>query len=96
MIETQLASVLIDHVQSRAVVIVNDPCPPVAVNADGALLTPTWHLSAVGALSEVWVELQPAARQASAKAGAAARAVEPARHRDLPAFPSQSPRQIRV
>jgi len=52
-IEIQPASVLIDQVQSRAVVIVNDPCPPVAVNADGALLTPSWHLSAVGAFSEV-------------------------------------------
>ena len=50
---TQLASLLIDHVQSRAVVIASEPCPPVAVKADGTLLTLTWHLSAVGALREV-------------------------------------------
>src|SRR3954449_8807282 len=65
-IETQVASVAIDQVQSRAAVTAIAPCPPVAVKADGALLAVTWHLSAVGALTDVWVELQPEKRQASA------------------------------
>jgi hypothetical protein len=56
-----------DHVQSRAVTIDSYPCPPVAGKAAGAPLTLTWHLSAVGALREVCVELHPTARQARAK-----------------------------
>ena len=52
---------LIDHVQSRAVVIASDPDPPLAENADGELLAATWHLSAVGAFSDVWVELHATA-----------------------------------
>jgi hypothetical protein len=58
-IDTQFASVLIDHVQSRDVAIVSDPCPPDAENDVGTLLTLTWHLSAVGAVSDVVVLLQP-------------------------------------
>jgi hypothetical protein len=57
-----------DHVQSRAVVIAREPWPPPAANADGELLALTWHLSAEGALSDVWVELHAAVRQASATA----------------------------
>ena len=45
---TQFASVLIDHVQSRDVAIVSDPCPPPDENDVGELLALTWHLSAVG------------------------------------------------
>src|SRR4051794_6802941 len=72
--DTQVAADVTDHVQSRAVVIASDPWPPAAANADGALLTLTWHLSPVGALSEVCVELQLAAASASATAATAARA----------------------
>lgn len=67
-IETQAALVLIDHVQSREVATVSDPWPPLAVNDVGALLTLTWHLSAVGDVIEVVVLLQPPARLARAKA----------------------------
>ena len=74
-----MASVVIDHVQSREVVMVNEPGPPVAVKADGALLAVTWHLLSVGALREVCVELQAGARQASASTDveASARSREP-------------------
>jgi hypothetical protein len=64
--EIQLACVLIDHVQSREVVMVNEPEPPAEVKVDGTLLAVTWHLLSVGALTEVCVELQAGARQASA------------------------------
>jgi hypothetical protein len=40
-IDTQFDSVLIDHVQSRDVAIVSDPCPPAGENDVGALLTLT-------------------------------------------------------
>lgn len=59
-IETQLASVLTDHVQSRDVAIVRDPRPPDDENDVGAPPTLTWHLSpvlAVGAVSDVVVLL---------------------------------------
>jgi len=72
-IDTQFASVLIDHVQSRAVVIVTDPWPPDAENDVGALLTLTWHLSTVGAVSDVVVLLHPPAKPAPATASATTR-----------------------
>jgi hypothetical protein len=56
--DTQLASTATDQVQSRGAVIASDPGPPFAANADGTLLALTWHLSALGALTEVSVELQ--------------------------------------
>jgi hypothetical protein len=96
-IEIQAASVVIDHVQSREVVMVKEPEPPVAVKADGALLAVTWHLLSVGALREVCVELQAGARQASASTDVEtnARSREPMSF--LPGVqPSQVPRQIRV
>ena len=68
--ETQLASVATDHVQSREVAIVSDPCPPVAVNAEGALLTLTWHLSEEGAVIEVVVLLHAAPAHDAATARA--------------------------
>jgi hypothetical protein len=52
-IDTQFASVLIDHVQSRAVAIVTDPCPPDDENDVGALATLTWHLAAVAGVGAV-------------------------------------------
>ena len=61
-IDTQFASVLIDHVQSRAVAIVTDPCPPDDENDVGALATITWHLPAVagvGAVVDVVVLVHP-------------------------------------
>jgi hypothetical protein len=57
-------------VQSRAVAIVSDPCPPDAENDAGALLTLTWHLSALGAVSDVVVLLH--AREAAAPASPSA------------------------
>jgi hypothetical protein len=57
-IDTQVASVLIDHVQSRDVAIASDPWPPAAAKDDGEVLTLTWHLSAVGDVSDVVVLLQ--------------------------------------
>jgi hypothetical protein len=63
--DTQLASTATDHVQSRAAVIASEPEPPFAVNADGAVLAVTWHLSAVGALTDVCVELQADAQAAA-------------------------------
>jgi hypothetical protein len=92
-IDTQLASVLIDHVQSRAVVIATAPGPPVAVKVDGALLTLTWHLSAVGAAMDVWVELHAEIRQASAGRQVAASARKRQRMRYLPGVDrTQAPR----
>jgi hypothetical protein len=73
-IDTQVASVLIDHVQSRDVAIVSDPFPPAAVNPVVELLTLTWHLSAVGAVSDVVVLLQPTAKERVAPATASATA----------------------
>jgi len=71
-IDTQVASVLIDHVQSRAVAMVSDPFPPAAVNDVGELVTLTWHLSAVGAVRDVVVLLQPKEKVAPASASATA------------------------
>jgi hypothetical protein len=95
--DTQLASVVIDHVQSRAVVIASEPGPPAAENADGTLLTATWHLSAVGALTDVWVELQPDARQASATTDVATSARNRQWMRSISGIPiaSASPDQSR-
>jgi hypothetical protein len=70
-IDTQFASVLIDHVQSRDVAIVSDPFPPAAVNDVGALLTLIWHLSAVGAVSDVVVLLHPKELAATTASGTA-------------------------
>lgn len=96
-IEIQFASVVIDHVQSREVVMVNEPEPPVAVKADGALLAVTWHLLSVGALTEVCVELQAGARQASASTHVDVNVRSSERMRYLPGVqPTQAPRQIRV
>ena len=67
-IETQAALLVIDQVQSRDVATVSDPWPPLAANDVGALLTLTWHLSALGEVSEVVVLLQPPARLAMANA----------------------------
>jgi hypothetical protein len=96
-IEIHAASVVIDQVQSRAVVMVNEPEPPVEVNVDGALLAVTWHLLSVGALTEVCAELQAGARQASASADVEANAPSREPMSFLPGVqPSQAPRQIRV
>ena len=79
---TQFASVLIDHVQSRDVAIVSDPCPPADENDAGALLALTWHLSAVGtvgAVSDVVVLLQ--ARETAALATPSAIRTSGIRHR---------------
>lgn len=40
-IDSHGASLLIDQVQSRSVAIVSEPCPPVAANVEGELLTLT-------------------------------------------------------
>jgi len=71
-IDSHGASVLIDHVQSRAVVMESEPCPPVAAKAVGELLTLTEHLSTVGAVSDVVVLLQ--ARNVAAPDKASAQA----------------------
>jgi hypothetical protein len=72
-IDTQFASVLIDHVQSRAVAIVTDPCPPDDENDVGLLETLTRHLSAVagvGAVSAVVVLVHPKEKPEAATASA--------------------------
>jgi hypothetical protein len=61
---------VIDHVQSRDVAIVSDPCPPFAANDDGALLTLTWHLFEEGAVIDVVVLLHAATTHAAAPAKA--------------------------
>jgi hypothetical protein len=53
LIAIQLALVPIVHVQSRAAAIVTVPLPPVAPNDEGALLTPIWHLSDEGDVTDV-------------------------------------------
>ena len=70
MIDTHGASAAIDHEQSRDVEIVTEPTPPAAPKDEGPLLTETWHLSVVGATTDVDDELQRAASipHASAKA----------------------------
>ena len=77
-IDTQFASDLIDHVQSREVAMASDPWPPDAANDEGALLTLTWHLSAVGAVSDVDVLLH--AREMAAPAMASAMTTSWIRH----------------
>jgi hypothetical protein len=72
-IDTQFASVLIDHVQSRPAAIVTDPWPPEDENDVGAPVTLTWHLSAVagvGAVSVVVVLVHPRQRPEAASASA--------------------------
>src|SRR5256885_504151 len=64
--DTQLASTVTDHVQSRGAVIASEPGPPFAVNADGTLLALTWHLSVLGALTDVCAELHAEPRHATA------------------------------
>jgi hypothetical protein len=76
-----------DQVQSRAVVMDSEPCPPAAANADGELLALTWHLSAVGALIDVCVELQ-AARETRATACTARADIR----QRIPRYLPQSPR----
>ena len=44
--------------QSRAVVTLTVPVPPVAVNDDVEFVTETWHRSDVGAVVDVSAELQ--------------------------------------
>jgi len=46
-------------VQSRAVVMVSVPCPPVAGNADGAAATVTAQRSAEGEVTDVSVLVHP-------------------------------------
>jgi hypothetical protein len=59
--------------------MVTDPWPPDAANDEGVLLTLTWHLSAVGAVSDVLVLLH--ARDTAAQAIASAIATYWIRHR---------------
>src|SRR5207237_1181729 len=63
-IATQLASVVIDQVQSRVVTIVTAPCPPAAAKVDGALVALTEHRSAVGAVTDVSALVHAIARAA--------------------------------
>ena len=49
------------HAQSRAAAIESVPLPPVAVNDVGTIVTPIWHLSAVGDTTEVSVDVHAAA-----------------------------------
>jgi hypothetical protein len=61
--------VLIDQVQSRDVEMVSEPWPPLGPNDAGALVATTWHLSDVGAVSDVLVLLHAAvAHMAAASA----------------------------
>jgi len=53
LIAIQLAFVSIDQVQSRAAAMVTVPLPPLAPNDEGALLTPIWHLSDEGDVTDV-------------------------------------------
>jgi hypothetical protein len=77
-IATQVASLAIDHVQSRAVVIVKDPCPPGGGNDDGLVVTVTSHrlAAADGAVIDVSVLVQAADTSASDAASVAARRVK--------------------
>src|SRR5690349_11724523 len=65
---TQVESVVADHVQSRAVVIVSEPCPPLEVNDNGAAATLIAQRSAEGAVTLVSVFVQRAAASAAAAA----------------------------
>ncbi len=60
-IVTQATFAATDHAQSRAAVTDSVPFPPLAVNAPGAGVAETWHLSPVGAVMEVLVAVQAAA-----------------------------------
>jgi hypothetical protein len=52
-------------VQSRVVVTVTVPVPPLAGIVDGELSTVTWHLADEGAVTDRSAELQAAAPNAS-------------------------------
>jgi hypothetical protein len=69
--DTQPASTLADHVQSRGADIVSDPLPPVEPNEVGDPLAETWHLDDVGAVTEV-SELVQAAQVAATSAATGA------------------------
>lgn len=73
-IETHAASVATDHVQSRVVVIVTDPCPPGAGNDGGVGVAVTWQRppASLGAVIDVSVWLQEAAVNAPVTATTAA------------------------
>ena len=74
--ETHAASVATDHVQSRVVLIVTDPCPPGGGNDGGVVVADTWQrlLAASGAVIDVSVWLHAAAKNAPAAAASAAMA----------------------
>jgi hypothetical protein len=59
-----------DHAQSRAVVTDTVPLPPEASNDPGALVAATSHLSVVGEVTEVLVDVHAAAAAAHASAAA--------------------------
>jgi hypothetical protein len=74
----------------------SEPWPPVAANDKGTLLTLTWHLSTVGAVSDVVVLLH--ARRVAAPESPSANATFRSRHRiKSPEAPNAcaSPRQRR-
>ena len=62
--------------QSRDVEIVTAPVPPSAGKTEGEPLALIWHLSAVGAISDVSDELQPASTATTMKASAARRPLQ--------------------
>ena len=70
LIETQFASLVIDHEQSRAAEITSEPAPPVAENEEGLLAAVTAHLSAVGDVTEVSADVHAAPQIAAAAANA--------------------------
>src|ERR1700704_5789588 len=77
-IDTQLALVLTDHVQSRVVVTARVPGPPPGGNNDGVVSAPIWHFWADGDTIAVEVSVEvhagvPAAARASARIGRRAR-----------------------
>jgi len=63
--DTHAAALAASHVQSRVVVTLSVPVPPVAGTVDGELSTVTWHLDDEGAVTERSAELQAAAVNAS-------------------------------
>ncbi len=96
-IETQAASVAIDHVQSRVVAIVTDPWPPGGGKDGGVGVAVTWQRLPVslGAVIEVSVWLQEAAVNAPAMAASAAMANRCLQRISFPtAIASQTRRQF--
>ncbi len=73
-IAIQLVDVLTDHVQSRAAPTVRLPLPPFGGNDVVALATLTWHLSAVGVVTAVPVDVEVQAAVAHTTAAATAAA----------------------